>query len=802
MSRLLWLALLAVPHPALADDVSITARAIASPSKLGPGDMGVLAVEIDVPAGWHLWALDPGEGPQPLAIVLPAEAPLAFDGPWHGPTPKKVYDKGFQRDLLQYQGGETLTFERAIKVGPAATAGALELPVNVRGQICTEEQCLSQRLKVPLKLELMAAPLGLKTAAAKGVELAARGEGGAAVPSPAAGSPPGGPKSGPPQGEGLFSFLLLAFLAGLGALATPCVFPAIPLTVSFFSKFASESVARGARLAAFYAVSMVACFTAAGVLISVLVGATGVQRFAAHPVFNLALATILVVFSLNLLGMFEIKVPSFLLSFTNNLEGRFGPNARGPAGGGGLSDYVAVGVAAMTSTTVFFTCTVAFVGVVVVAAAQGEWFWPTVGMLAFSSAFVLPFFLLALFPQAARRLRGKSGSWLVVTRVTLGFIELAAALKFFSNADLVLETGILSRDAALALWVPLFLLAGAFLLGKLRFGEEMSVDEGHPISVPRMLTGAAVLSFSLYLALGLFTGRPMGWIDGWLPPGERSPKLAWLEDLKAARTQAARDERLVFTNYTGFTCTNCRYMESTVFSRDDVTKLLGSMVLVELYTDGQRPVHDENREDQIRRFGTAALPFYAVERPDGTVVATFPSSTNHPEEFRRFLEDAIAKAKSAPAHAQKEAPPTLRTTLLTGGEPFQAISAGKWSLVNFWASWCAPCREELEGFMVDVGRNMEARGGRFLAVTIDDDADREKAQAFLSKIALPAASQLAVPASYDASTVDPRLGFKGNVPFTALIDPDGRLAWSAHERLDRATLEAVLAEHLGYAALR
>ena len=167
-----------------------------------------------------------------------------------------------------------------------------------------------------------------------------------------------------------------------------------------------------------------------------------------------------------------------VITLTNSLERKYGPNASENTGksSGVLADYVAVGVAAMTATTVFFTCTVAFVGLVLVAAADGEWFWPTLGMLAFSSAFVLPFFLLALFPSAAQRMRTKGGSWIKAVSVTLGFVELAAALKFFSNAELVWQLGILPRELFLFMWAGTFGLAAAFLLGWINLKGE-SKDE-------------------------------------------------------------------------------------------------------------------------------------------------------------------------------------------------------------------------------------------------------------------------------------------------------------------------------------
>ncbi|MCK6552702.1 redoxin domain-containing protein, partial [Myxococcota bacterium] len=627
------------------------------------------------------------------------------------------------------------------------------------------------------------------------------------------------------KAEGVLSFLFLAFLAGLGALVTPCVFPAIPLTVSFFSKYSEEGFGRGARLAAVYAATMVATFTVAGVLISVFFGVTGVQDFAAHPLFNLVLALTLVFFAMNLLGWFEIGVPGFVLAFVNKLESSYGRNAilgdDASTKRSGMTDYVVVVVAAITATTVFFTCTVAFVGIVLVAAAKGEWFWPTIGMLAFSSAFALPFFLLAMFPQAAHRLRGKSGSWLTATRVTLGFLELAAAMKFLSNADLVWQLGLVTRDLVLALWIPLFALAGLFLLGKLKLGEDVTGGaEEHP-SVPRVLASTVMFGLSIYLAAGLFNGRPFGgWIDGWLPPvvypGKAAPVMAgaggaqpaghafaWETDLSAGRARAQREQKLVFVNYTGYTCTNCRYMEGAVFPLPEIAGLLNGMVLVELYTDGGTPEQDRNRDDQVKRFNTAALPLYSVERADGTVLGTFASSTNDPAEFRRFLEEAIAMGKGAtPVLANGEgkvvAPATaepalvLRAQRLSDGGAAKVVEPGRWTLINFWATWCGPCIEELKEFLVARGRAFEKDGGRFVTIAFDDAADLPKAKALMAELGVAADNALFVPP--DATdAVDARFGFDGaTLPYTVLVSPTGDVVWKHRAVLSEPELDQKL----------
>jgi thiol:disulfide interchange protein len=807
------LATLAGPvRRAAAEDPALSVRARVEPGRLGVGERGLLRVDVQVPTGWHLWSMDPGPGPQALRMQLQPGAGLELTDGWYGPAPHVAFNAGFKRDLARYESDAR--FER-----PARALDDSPSSLLVQGQICTEQQCLQQKLVVPVSVEVVAAAQNVAAPAPSGGPLAVAA---AAAGPPVVAPPPERAAAGSVEAElaaakqrGFWSFVALAFLFGLGALATPCVFPAIPLTVSFFSKYSGESVGRGARLALVYALTMVAAFTFLGVMLSIVFGVTGVQRFAAHPVFNLVLAGVLIFFSLNLLGLFEIQAPQFLLGAANRLESNIGDAARGSGSGSrrGLSDYVAVGVAAITSTTVFFTCTVAFVGLVLVAAASGEWFWPTVGMLAFSSAFALPFFLLAMFPQAAKRLQGKAGGWLTATRVTLGFLELAAATKFLSNADLVWAWGVVTRQAVLAVWVPLFVLCGLFLLGKLRLGHETTARPDGGTGVLQMLAAVAMFSLALHLGVGLFQNRPFGgWLDGWLPPVEAAasgegggrPALAWIHSLAEGRERARREGKLVFVNYTGYTCTNCRYMEGGVFPDPRVRPLLEQLVLVELYTDGGKPEHDQNRDDQVARFGTAALPLYSVEDADGRVIASFPSSTNDVDEFRRFLEGALQRAGSPATPSEGSAPAAprssglmLQATRLADGAPAAAVVDGQWSLVNFWATWCSPCREELESFLAATGAKLASQGGAFRTVAVESEEKVPEAKAYMATLGVPADAALRIAADASEGAVDPKLEWDESLPFTFLVSPRGEIVWRHTGALKRDELRSALNQYAG-----
>jgi thiol:disulfide interchange protein len=797
---LLWMAVVGPVRLALAEDPKLAVHAAVEPGRLGVGDRGLLRVDVEFPSGWHLWSMAPGDGPQALSMRLAAGAGLELVDRWYGPEPHLAFDKGFKRELARYEAPR-VRFERPVQAIDQSASSLL-----VHGQICIEGRCIDQKLSVPIEVELAPAALQGPVPVPSSTPLTVA-ETTVLVPQAAVAIAPSSVEAelAAARSRGFLSFVALAFVFGLGALATPCVFPAIPLTVSFFSKYSGESVGRGARLALVYALTMVAAFTLLGVLLSVIFGVTGVQRFAAHPVFNLLLAGVLVFFSLNLLGLFEIQAPQFLLGAANRLETNLGDAAQavGARRRGGAADYVAVAVAAITSTTVFFTCTVAFVGLVLVAAASGQWFWPSVGMLAFSSAFALPFFLLAMFPQAAKRLQGKAGSWLTATRVTLGFLELAAATKFLSNADLVWAWGLVTRQVVLAVWVPLFFLCGLFLLGKLRLGDESTAGPDGRTGVLQMLAAVMMFSLTLHLGVGLFQNKPFGgWLDGWLPPvqastsseaGPGSPGLAWLYSLSEGRARAEREGKLVFVNYTGYTCTNCRYMEGGVFPDPRIAPLLARMVLVELYTDGGTPEHEANRDDQVKRFGTAALPLYSVEDASGKVIASFPSSTNDVDEFRRFLEAALADGAAATKGANAA---LLQTTRLTDGAPAAAVVDGQWSLVNLWATWCSPCREELEAFLVSTGAKLASRGGAFRAVAVESEEKVPEASRYMHQLGVPADAALRIVADAE-DVVDPKVEWDESLPFTFLVSPRGEIVWRHSGALERDELHSVLNQFAG-----
>ena len=270
-------------------------------------------------------------------------------------------------------------------------------------------------------------------------------------------------------------------------------------------------------------------------------------------------------------------------------------------------------------------------------------------MLAFSAAFALPFFFLSLFPQGLGSLP-RSGGWLNSVKVAMGFLELAAAVKFLSNADLVWQWGIISREIFIASWIAVFILCAVYLLGKIRLPHDTPLDSVGPI---RLIVSIAFLAFGLFLFTGL-SGAPLGELDAFFPPyssrGEITQikggeELAWHSDFDKALEASKTSGNPVFVDFTGYACTNCRWMEANLFPEPEVRRILGRYVRLRLYTDGTGDVHARNRDLQQSRFGTVALPFYAIVSPANQVLGTFPGMTRDRDLFLRFLRSGLSPGR-------------------------------------------------------------------------------------------------------------------------------------------------------------
>ena len=426
-------------------------------------------------------------------------------------------------------------------------------------------------------------------------------------------------------------FLWLAASTGVLSLLTPCVFPMIPVTVAYFS---SEKGQRsGVSAALLFGSGIVGTFTVLGLVLAWIFGAAGLTRFASDPVVNLLLAFLFLVFAANLFGWFELTLPWRMVTAAERSAEE-------------ISRRSSLGALLMgaTFTLTSVTCTAPFVGTLLVLASQGSWATPIIGMLVYSTAFAIPFVLLAMAPRYVARLP-RSGEWIRKLRVIIGLLEIAAAIKSVSNADLVLGWGIFTRGVVLSLWAALAILAALYLARPAaRRGEATRVQAAS------FVPAAAAFAIAIWLATGV-SGRPIKQLDAYLPPALPIANLAsantgaesWiLNDYDRAMDAARSSGKLVFIDFTGYTCTNCRWMEANIFSRPDVSAQLNRFVLARLYTDGEGPIYAKQQAFQEKSFGTVALPLYAIVDADGKIRATFSGLTRDPAEFIRFLEKPAA----------------------------------------------------------------------------------------------------------------------------------------------------------------
>lgn len=593
----------------------------ASSFKTGQEFKAKLSVEVE--KGWNLYALDqPKGGPYATTIKVTEDSPFEIVGEIKAPDPIIKPDPNFIIDgkpLVSRFYQEHATFELTIK--PNREAAPEDLKLDVRFQICNDTLCLPPRTK--------------RVSFAGEEDVRRSSSTSASADETPAEQPPAttAQSSQPPTDLG--PFIWLAISLALISLLTPCVFPMIPITVSYFTNHSSGSRTKSVRLAFIYSVGIIATFTLLGMLLAFFVGAAGINLFAANPYVNLLITAIFLFFAFNLFGAYEINIPTGVLtkldSLTRSSEGE----------GSGIVGALLMG---LTFTLTSFTCTSPFVGTLLVATSQGEWEMPLIGMLVFSTVFALPFFVLALIPQLASQLP-RAGGWMNSVKVAMGFLEVAAAMKFISNVDLIWKWGIFTRNSVLAIWIAIGLILTLYLLGKFQLAYDSKPDR---LGVGRLLSAILSLAVSFYLLTGLFGGN-LGELEAFLPldtnrasassfnsSGER---LEWIKnDYEGALAKGKSENKRVFIDFTGYTCTNCRWMEANIFPKQAVQTEFSKMVLVSLYTDGIGDIYDKNYQLEEEKFGTVALPFYAIVEPGGTIIATFPGLTRDENEFVNFLK--------------------------------------------------------------------------------------------------------------------------------------------------------------------
>jgi thiol:disulfide interchange protein DsbD len=445
-----------------------------------------------------------------------------------------------------------------------------------------------------------------------------------AATSTSAPTPPGEPVS-----SDFGFFLLTAFGAGLAAIFTPCVFPMIPFTVSYFLNRQTGNKRDGLLHAVLFCLGIIVLFTGLGALLKAIAGPFGVVQLGNSPWVNSFIAAVFIVFGLSLLGAYELTLPSGLLTKMNQAS----------EGGG----YLGTLIMGLTFTLTSFACIGPIVGPLLVASVQTSGLQPVFGMASFATGLAAPFFVLALFPSFLQKMP-KSGGWLMRVKVVLGFVVLAISIKYLSSADQILQTDFISREMFLAAWVVLFALPGVYLLGFLRLEGIKPEDR---LGVGRVLIAALFLTFSISLLPGLF-GASLGNVEAFIPVQAKGPGAlhqaggtaapVWMKNqYKEALAKARAENKLVFINFTGYACTNCHWMKANMFPRPEISELLKDFVLVDLYTDGTDAPSEQNQQLEEKRFGTVAIPFYAIVDPDERTIATFPGLTRNVSEFGTFL---------------------------------------------------------------------------------------------------------------------------------------------------------------------
>ncbi len=615
---LLFLSFLAVA--AIAQDPVKLTLAV-SPESVASGAKGAAKVTATIESPWKMYSLTQGSG-GPIPTKISVDDTYFQAGQISGPKPKVAFDPNFGIDTEAYTG--EAVFNLPFTVTAEAPDGRQELRISVKYQVCNDTLCL------PPKTVKLAAPLTVTG----GRQLAPPPPSSTVTAMPSSVAAPAATPAASNIANGSFwGFIWLAITFGALSLLTPCVFPMIPITVSYFTKHGSDSHYGSIRDALIYALGIILTFTGLGVALALVFGAAGLNRFASNPYINLLITAIFLAFAFSLLGAYNLGVPSSLLT---KLDGITRSKESGK--------YIGLLLMGLTFSLTSFTCTAPLVGTILVAAANGELFYPIAGMLAFSTVFALPFFVLAVAPRLMHSLP-RSGTWMNSVKVVMGFLEIGAALKFLSNVDLVWGWNIFTREVVIAGWIACSILIVLYLLGVFRFAHD---SEKKHIGLVGALNALAFTTLTFYLLTGLFGAR-LGEIESFLPPAKeaassiagetgKSGELTWItNDYQAAITRAKAENKRVFVDYTGYTCTNCRWMEANMFTKAEVKKELEKFVRVRLYTDGEGEPYQGFQRMQEQRFGTVALPLYAIVTFNDETVATFAGLTRDQNEYLSFL---------------------------------------------------------------------------------------------------------------------------------------------------------------------
>ena len=615
-----------------------------------------LVFEAEIEDEWHIYSqFTPEGGALPMVLhFYHQEGNYALDGKTIESETKTEYSSVFMVDEVYFE--KYASFTQIIKrTNPNFSKVEVELEYQACKEACIQ---LYNYFEIDLNTLSVKEVAGFETAPATDTSVS--------TTSPT-------PSTEPKESRGLLALFIITFFSGFAALLTPCVFPMIPMTVSFFTK-QSKDRAKGIKNAIFYGVSIIVIYVGLGTIITALFGADALNELSTSLTFNIVFFVLLLVFAASFLGAFELVLPN---SWANKIDRQ--------ADRGGL---VGIFFMALALAIVSFSCTGPIVGTILVEAASKGGLAPIIGMLGFSSALALPFMLFALFPGWLNSLP-RSGGWLNTVKVSLGFLELAFAFKFLSNADLVMQWHFLERETFLAIWIAVFLAWGMYLLGKIRLPHDGPQDF---ISVGRLFMALVVLSFTFYLVPGLW-GAPLKIISGFPPPLKYSespygvgnssgnggsaseqvlPKGAYLgpHDIVAFKNYedglayAKEINKPILLDFTGYACVNCRKMEDYVWSDPSILSILkNEVVLISLYVDDKKPLPESEQytspvtqkriksignkwsDFQITRYKANAQPYYLIltteEKQIGEAEAYNPNVESYRDWLRKNIDAAV-----------------------------------------------------------------------------------------------------------------------------------------------------------------
>ncbi len=607
--------------------------------------------------GWHIYAQtqDPAMSGLPTILKMQDSAGLTPIDPGFLPTKSPEIAHPL-KDITHIIFHHTVTWQRRYRMDTDNFTGNIN--GSIRYQLCDAGSCLPPKtIEFTLGNEAsnaqsMSATLKNNSQHPAGALVDDKTEGEIESSGQVASTPI--EETSSLTSDGLIPFLITGVIFGYLALLTPCVFPMIPITVSFFLKQAEKEHHNAVGMATLYCLGIIGTFTVIGLVVSIFFGGSGMTEAANLPWLNIFIAAVLVFFGMNMLGMFEIQIPSWMLTWSSTKEQQGG--------------FLGVLFMSLTFTLVSFTCTFAFVGSLLPMAAQGDYYWPILGMLAFSTAFASPFFFLALFPSFLKKMP-QSGGWMNRVKVTMGLIEIGAAFKFLSVADIGWFSVPYLFDYTLVMtsWMVICIVAGIYLLGFFKLPHDTPSDS---IGVLQLSFAMTFLGFAAYLATGIFGAHPPEgavWqqIAAFAPPsfetGEDTDLGPTLEhdgllyalDVDQAINYADAKKQPLFYDFTGVNCVNCRFMEINVLSQKANRKLLENFVRVQLYIDTIPAMKDKeqiekllekNRTLQADWFKSVSMPAYAIVSPDGKrILSSYKGKERNSGEFTRFLEAGLAE---------------------------------------------------------------------------------------------------------------------------------------------------------------